>query len=617
MLDGPGKHVHDSRRTPDAMASELVEAARSGRLEEFSEQVADLFDVGHLASVGPSLSALNDPPLAVLVLLSDLRARVGAVELYDLAELDRRVRASNPGSDLSRWMTAILTEWGLWRGDLSTAGYGRDPLVDDESDASRLARICEARRLRVEALSTSVTEPGSSRGVELADQVRHMLSGAPCEEELAFTDVVLGYGSVAITDDLSVVPLSMVRHGADTLAQLDADRLPFGLACLAFSEYMIGDVDHAIAVLDRFDHLQPTAAMPPLIREGAEMLRALTDVSRGGDHREQFAVIGRHFDLMRQRSVPPFFVAPVANDLLDLGETELTTRVVATAGSVLSFVRPAHQAMREVEARLRILRDHDRAAIDELWSLYDEWETDGRKRRAAASAVRCSWTARAGGFEEEADTLYQWGVDRLPPEEERTNWERDSVAGVRASSRRTTSDHSLMLLAPDCVVIRDGHELKVGDAQAKLLSLLVTARRPVTTDWIVTAMWDDVVPEAGRNRLAAILHRLRQRLSLAPDELIRRTRHGIELDGSGWDIDVWHFWELSGGSTEERCMALALYRYDLVGRQLAYDDAVEAERDRLRERWLETVRSVVEAGAMSVDEANATAQRLGMAELPY
>jgi hypothetical protein len=380
---------------------------------------------------------------------------------------------------------------------------------------------------------------------------------------------------------------------------------------------MLGDVDRAIEALDRFDQLRPPAAMPPLISEGAEMLRALTDLSIGGDHGEPFALIARHFERLRQRSVPPFFVAPVANDLLDLGDTELTSSLVATAGSALSFVRPAHQAMREVGARLRILRDHDRSAIDELWSLYEEWETDGRKRRAAASAVRCSWTARAGGFADEADTLYQWGVDRLPPEEERTHWERDSVAGLRASARRTRSADSLVVLAPDCLVVRGGRELRVGDAQAKLLTLLATARRPVTTDWIVTAMWDDVVPEAGRNRLAAIVHRLRQRLALAPDELIRRSRHGIELDGSGWDIDVWRFWELSGGSTDDRRRALALYRSDLVARQLAYDDAVDEERDRLRDRWVETIRSVVEAGAMSTDEANATAQQLGMTELPY
>jgi hypothetical protein len=599
----------------DIAATELVELAEVGRLDQFGERVADLFAAGRLASVGPQLASIPHPPLAVQVLLADLAARIVAVEVYDLAELDRQVRSQHPDSDLARWMAAILTEWGLWKGDLSTAGYGHGSMIDG-APRSRLALISEARRLRIETLSCAVTEPGSARAVKLACEVQSLLDEAGCTEESAFTDIVLGYGALAITDDHSIEPMKMLRRGVAGLASLGADRLAFGLACLSWSEYMMGDLLGAQAALDRYDRLDHDATTPPLVVEGSEMLRALLALSRGDDQRPLVASIAHHFDRLRQAAAPPWFVAPVANDLLDVGDTDLAAAVVASVGSAVSFVRPAHQAVREVDCRLRLLTTQDPAAIDDLWTLYDEWSGEGRKRRAAASAVRCSWTARQAGMVDAADALFEWGVERLPPDEDRTEWERASVVGSRSGrARHTLGNDSLIALAPDLHVVRDGRRIQPGDIQAKLLALLAAVHRPVTTDWIVTALWKDIDPDAGRNRLAAVLHRLRQRLGLAPGELIRRSRHGIELVDDGWDIDVWRFAELSRGSAAERREAIDLYGADLVARQFAYDDLLEEHRVRLRDRWLETVRSLVDDDELSELDALAVAQRLGLDDL--
>jgi hypothetical protein len=596
----------------DVAATELVELAGMGRLDQFGERVADLFAAGRLSSVGPKLSAISDPPLAVQVLLADLSARVLAVEMYDLAELDRRVQAQHPDSDLARWMVAILTEWGLWKGDLSTAGYGHRSVIDS-SPRSRLALISEARRLRIEALSCTITEPGSERAAELGCEVTSLLTQAECTEELAFTDIVLGYGMVAITDDRAVEPKDMVRRGVDVLTRLGADRLAFGLACLSWSEYLMGNLTGAELALQRYDELDHSATAPPLIVEGSEMLRALLSLARGGDQRALVKSIAHHFDRLRLAAVPPWFAAPVANDLLDIGDTELASKVVTTVGSAVSFVRPAHQAVREVDCRLRLLAEQDRAAIDDLWVLYEEWAGDGRLRRAAASAIRCSWTARQAGMVDAADALFEWGLERLPAESGRTEWERASVKGWRSGPvRRTTGHDSLVALAPDLYVVRDGQRIQPGDVQAKLLALLAAVHRPVTTDWIVTALWSDVDLDSGRNRLAAVLHRLRQRLDLAPDELIRRTRHGIELVDTGWDIDVWRFAKLARGSADERHEAIELYGADLVARQFAYDDQLEEHRARLRDRWLDTVRSLVDDRELSESEALGMAQRIGI-----
>ncbi len=598
-------------------ASRLVEWARTGQLDPFGELVTDLLSAGRLSSIATDLAAVEQPPLPVLVLLADLRARTNSIQLYELTNLDRRVRSELPDTVLVAWMGAILAEWGMWKGDMSTIGYayGQGGAAAP-SDPSRLARISEGRRLRIQSLATLATEPGSPTAVAVAGEVRRVFDEVDCHEERALTDVVFAYGRLALADDLSVEPMGVLQRGVKELDRLDADRLPFALACLAWSAYMVGDFASSADAVDHYDEVTATSPdLPPLVSEGVEMLRGLAALAVEGPSPEVIQRIGLHFERLRRQTLPTWFVGPVANDLLDVGETELAAQVVETVGSTVTVVRPAHQAVREVEIRLRLLQHADRSGIDELWTLYDEWQADGRWRRAAASAVRCAWTARRVGLIEEADQLIAWGRDLLPPPDEQTQWERMSLEGIRGDTHvQRPVRGRLRALSPDLLIERDGQTIQLGDVQAKLLALLAAVRRPVTTDWIVTALWSEADIDAGRNRLGAVLHRLRQKLNLVPDELIRRSRHGIELDGAGWEIDVWQFWELSAGDDDDQMAAIAMYRGDLVGRQLAYDDALEGERDRLRRRWLETARSLVAAGHLTEDQVATRAHRLGIAD---
>ena len=100
-------------------------------------------------------------------------------------------------------------------------------------------------------------------------------------------------------------------------------------------------------------------------------------------------------------------------------------------------------------------------------------------------------------------------------------------------------------------------------------------------------------------------------IDLLPDELLRRTRHGLELDGHGWDVDVWRFWDLTDGDDDDKAQAIELYQSDLAARQLAYDDMLEEQRDLLRRRWIDTVRALVGSGRLSASEARTRAHRLG------
>ena len=49
-----------------------------------------------------------------------------------------------------------------------------------------------------------------------------------------------------------------------------------------------------------------------------------------------------------------------------------------------------------------------------------------------------------------------------------------------------------------------------------------------------------------------------------------------------------------------------------MARQFAYDDQLEEHRARLRDRWLDTVRSLVDDRELSESEALGMAQRIGI-----
>jgi hypothetical protein len=596
----------------DHAAERLVDLAAAGDHDGFARLACQVLGSGRVQDLAAALRSrpAGPRPLRIRLLDADLATRDQSIELHELVELEQLTRAS--GEDgLVVWITAILAEWGLWRGDFATFGYVfRSPaaVADDP-----LTRLAEARRRRIALLASLVADPDDPRVAGELAEVRTLLESCGCAEELAMTDCILGYGRLSISDDLSPEPIEVIRRGVKELERLEADRLPVGLAFLAWSSYMCGDFVSCADALDRYEEVRgQSGPQPPVVVEGVAILHELAEMIVDGATAEIRSSLRDHFERLRRATVPTWFVGPVANDLLDHGCTDLAEEVSEAAASVPSVMRAAHQSLQEVDARLRILRDHDPAAVEDLWALYGEWEAVGRGRRAAASALRCSWTCRHAGLQAAADRLAAWGEERLPPPDERTPWEERYLAGsLGGEAPSRASRGTLRVLVPDVTVCQGEREVRLGDMQARLMAVLAAARRPVTTDWVVTALWPEADLEAGRNRLAALVHRIRQRLGLVPDELLRRTRHGLELDGRGWSIDVWNFWDLSAGSPEEQERAIDLYRSDLAGRQLAYDDLLEEQRELLRQRWVDTVRSLVERGHLSAQDAMARAHRVG------
>ncbi len=175
---------------------------------------------------------------------------------------------------------------------MSTVGYGHGAAMATRTPRSRLAMISQARRLRIETLSFAMTEPGSTRAAELADQGALTPADADCAEEPPSPTSSSDTGAWRSPTTSLLDRCTMLRRGVEGLAATGADRLPFGLACLSWSEYMVGDLTGPPSSSTASTSSTTTPAMPPLVTEGAEMLRALIGLARGGDQRSLVASLG-------------------------------------------------------------------------------------------------------------------------------------------------------------------------------------------------------------------------------------------------------------------------------------------------------------------------------------
>ena len=136
-------------------------------------------------------------------------------------------------------------------------------------------------------------------------------------------------------------------------------------------------------------------------------------------------------------------------------------------------------------------------------------------------------------------------------------------------------------------------------------------RQALTVDRLLECLWPEVDPEAGRTRLNTAIYRIRRQLGLGPDELVVRRTDGVALvESDGWTVDAWEFERLVAGDGDARAGALGLYGGDLCGRQLAYDDRVDAERDRLQAVWTDLAAGLVDEGAVEPAAVAEAASRL-------
>ncbi|GAB4503119.1 MAG: AAA family ATPase [Anaerolineales bacterium] len=146
---------------------------------------------------------------------------------------------------------------------------------------------------------------------------------------------------------------------------------------------------------------------------------------------------------------------------------------------------------------------------------------------------------------------------------------------------------TLRLYAPD------GQYLDVGSPTTRsLIAYLLLNRRPIDRRRLAFTFWPNAIETAARRNLRQYLHHIRTALAPIDPEGFLLLTYGstIQLDPQAditLDVDQFRHETRPDASPEELEHALSLYTGDLL--EDLYDDWCIAERDRLRQTWLETL----------------------------
>jgi DNA-binding SARP family transcriptional activator len=152
-----------------------------------------------------------------------------------------------------------------------------------------------------------------------------------------------------------------------------------------------------------------------------------------------------------------------------------------------------------------------------------------------------------------------------------------------------------------------------------LLALLVVAHpRALSRDRLLGYLWPESDARHARNLLSQAVHALRRALGT---DAILSTGDELRLNPDVITSDVWQFQEALAGADHEQ--AVALYAGPLLdgfflGDSAEFERWIDVERDRLREMFLQALRTGVEAADIAGDPAGKVAwlRRLA-AEDPY
>jgi len=203
-------------------------------------------------------------------------------------------------------------------------------------------------------------------------------------------------------------------------------------------------------------------------------------------------------------------------------------------------------------------------------------------------------------------------AERYVPATGRTGWE-EYWAGGAGSAAPPAGRRSLRLLAPSVEVSVDGVPRRLAPNVARLLVTLAALGRPVGAEELGDALWGDVDPARARGRLKSAIHRLRQALDLAPDELVQRDGDVVRLvPHPRWSVDLHEFHRLAAGTPQERLAALRMVGGVLCNAQFPYDDVLSEERAVLEARWTALAAELRAAGLVDEHEVARRAQQLGL-----
>ncbi|HTL87517.1 MAG TPA: hypothetical protein VL856_20200 [Acidimicrobiia bacterium] len=583
----------------------------------------DLLSARELVRTIPS----EQQSLGLRVLDAAAAIRMHEISLGELDALraDAADAPTNGPADYRTWVDTLRAEYLLLKSDPAGIFVAQDALTRVPTDGvlGELDLIARGRLRFFDAVwrlfTSGADTPGAAR-TALASALADF-SRAGWEEERLLSIVLFSVLWTGVSwDDVDTSRLA-VREAVDRFRALGSQSLPVGLVALATIAFIAGDLHEARAASDE---AAKQRASQPIVGMVVDQIDAFAALVADGATPETMRLLDGAADTFRTSIVNAgaSMYVKAAAILADRGEIERAREWFGRSQMTPDFT-PAGALDRDaLAARLTILDGDPRAGRAQLDAVAEAMRAVGLGRLAGVMQLRGACDCRRVGEDAIAAELRSEGLAALPARARWTLWEAVFAirAGVElthgaAASTITLVDarDEILALGPDMIVRRHGELVRLPSGAARLLAVLVAERRPVPVDRLADLLWPEIDPATGRERLNAAVYRLRRLLGLDADELVVRDHDGIALEpAAAWRIDSWEFRDRSLGSRDDRIDALMSYTGDFCSRQLAYDDAVIAERQALRARFVDIARALLDAGDVEPDAVVRCAQTLAL-----
>lgn len=589
------------------VAETLLDLCWSTRHDDEAERIlVGLLCLGRLEEVCEHLGALGaDAPLLVRLLCADSAVRTSPDADLDLTALSFELIRSDAPSAWTLWYAAIVAKHiGLEGGSkldaVATMAVRFDDTASNPLETLALGRLKRAIGLK---MFMSPHRDDHTRGLARLCAAQTDFAAVGSYEERTWTTALRVYVQATLRDCDPIEAADALERLAVRLETLGSDRagaarrMALAAAISSRDEARAAKALHAPVVDSEATEMgtsDPQAALVELLADAPDpdALVALRTAGTG--------TLG--WPLAQQAAVL----------LLDLGAGEL-------AATILSGGAEEPGDPDEIEAGIRIrLQAGEPDAFADLMSFASAWDVGGRSRRAALAELRGARDCDVSGRSPHAETLRLRARRRvrhgriLGPIRLASSWDAARPA-LPVPTEQDTGANELLVLQGGVQLTRNGEVVPLTPRMAHLLALLVAARRPLTTDAMLEALWPDTSPGVGGNRLKVLLHRLRTRAGLATDQLVVRNRAGFALDTDGtWRIDSWDFWELASGTAEDQLAALDMHAADFCAAVDFDDEVITAERDALRARWVDLACCLASAGVVEIPHVTQLAETLGL-----
>lgn len=581
---------------------------------------------GHLRVLERAVSDTRADPLFVALILADARARMLELELWEIDELRQRVAASPRQEEFGLWLDVIVAERAFLDVDhagaeLAAAALERLPAGAFLPPLLLYTRARLARQLAFGRLMTP-TADGTAEVTRLEQEaIADFLRCGYVIEASVTAALVAGVRAQVNGDDprgaQAVIEVALTQFEEVEPSIWHPVLQQFRCASALQNADLAGYQD-AVAQIRRAPLAHPVAST------WADFFEALLGAVAGGAQPEHLARIDRTIQAASQLSprYPAMFRGFVAHALADLGRPEAARYVNGLFGAPLTHDMNAREAAL-LQLRVAAIDGHP-PTCEAILEHLEVFVRHGRRRHAAAFALRMAGDLDRLGRADGAAALRRWGEQHLPPPAERTVLEQAWLAAGPTTNpletartdeapARAAATVEIRVLEPALVVTVDGARVAPRPSGATLLVALAAAHpRPLHVEEAADMLWPDAPLEVSRGRLSTVVYRLRGLLGSA---VIQRDGDLLRLDADACTVDLFDFRRRLRGTPDERAAALREVRGTLCDAQLPYVDRLARERDALRALWCSAAEAAHRSQLVTLEDLGPARAALGVDDL--